>query len=110
MLRKRRYRPAQLLAAGLPHRPEVVELDALRPGSDLDAMLEWTAAQPDEYRQLAWVGHSPDVCRLAAALIGTPAAWVRFAKGATAFIRFHGRAEIGRGELRWLVTAKTLGC
>ena len=101
---------AQLLAEGLPQKPEVVKLDELRPGSDLDALLEWTARQPPDIRQVAWVGHSPDVCHMAAALIGSSNGWIRFAKGAAAFIRFHGLAEIARGELRWLVTAKMLGC
>ena len=101
---------AQLLAEGLPQKPQVVELDELRPGSDLDGLLQWTAQQPPEYRQVAWVGHAPDVSRMAAALIGASESWIRIAKGATAYIRFHGRAEVARGELRWLVTAKMLGC
>ena len=100
---------AQLLAEALPDQPEVTELDALRPGSDLDGLLQWTARQQDDYRQIAWVGHSPDVSRMAAALIGASDGWIRIAKGAVAFIRFHGQAEIAHGELRWLITAKMLG-
>ena len=101
---------AQLLAEGLPDEPELVELDALRPGSDLETLLKWTAEQPAEHRQIAWVGHAPDVGHMATALTGNSKGWIRFAKGATALIRFHGLPEIGHGELRWLVTAKMLGC
>lgn len=101
---------AEILADGLPNRPEVVELDALRPGSDLPALLDWTAQQPPEHRQVSWVGHAPDVGRMVAALIDASDSWIRFAKGATALIRFHGRPEIARGEFRWLLTAKMLGC
>ena len=101
---------AQIVAEGLPDGGEVVELDELLPGSDLEALLKWTAERPAECRQVAWVGHAPDVGHMAVALTGNSQGWIRFAKGATASIRFHGQSEIGHGELRWLVTAKMLGC
>ena len=101
---------ADLVAEGLPDRAEVVELDALLPGSDREALLEWTARQSPEHGQVAWVGHAPDVGRLAADLIAESGGWIRFAKGAAAAIRFHGTPAVGDGELRWLVTAKLLGC
>lgn len=100
----------EVLAEGLLMAPEVVELDALRPGSDRDALLEWTAAKAAEHEQIAWVGHAPDVDMLAAALIGDGDAWIRFAKGAVAAIRFGETVQTGGGELRWLATAKLLGC
>ena len=56
-----------------------------------------------------WVGHSPDVERLAAELLGDGAARIRFAKGAVAAISFEGDINAGAGELYWLATAKTLG-
>ncbi len=101
---------AQLVAEGVSGDSQVVELDALLPGSDLETLLQWSATQLQQIRQIAWVGHAPDVSRLVAALIGAGHAEIRFAKGAIAAIRFHGPAEIGHGELRWLVTAKMLGC
>ena len=101
---------AEILAEGLPSRPEVVELAALEPGSDLDALVAWTAARAEDHDQFGWVGHAPDVDRLCAALIGGDEAWIRFAKGAVASVRFEGPPETGSGELRWLVTAKILGC
>ena len=101
---------AQLVAAGTPDEPKVVELDELRPGSDLEGLLAWTARQSRRHQQAAWVGHAPDVDRMAAALIGQPEAMIRFAKGAVAAIRFDGLPMLGGGELQWLVTAKVLGC
>ena len=60
---------ARLLAAAAG-KAEVVELDELRPGSDLDGLLRWTVRQARKHQQIAWVGHAPDVNRLAAAMIG----------------------------------------
>ena len=101
---------AQLLAAGVPDQAKVVELDELRPGSNLGGLLAWTARQADKRQQIAWVGHAPDVDRMAAALIGQPEAMIRFAKAAVAAIRFDGLPILGGGELQWLVSAKLLGC
>lgn len=88
--------------------PRVVELDALRPGSDLDEMMRWTNRQ--DFGDVAWVGHAPDVGQMAADLIGHGASRLRFAKGAVAAIQFTGKIARGDGELRWLLTAKMLGC
>jgi phosphohistidine phosphatase len=100
---------AQLLAAGVG-KAEVVALDELRPGSDLEGLLRWTTRQTGEHQQIAWVGHAPDVDRLTAALIGDGEGLIHFAKGGIAAIRFDGLPALGGGELRWLVTAKVLGC
>jgi len=101
---------AEIVAASVPGDPQVVELDALLPPSDLGALIEWTSARLDDGIQVAWVGHAPDVGRLASDLIGEGGTEIRFAKGAIAAIRFHGPPEVARGELRWLLTAKVLGC
>jgi phosphohistidine phosphatase len=100
---------ALILAEGLIDRPEVIERQELLPHGDLESLLTWTAQQAKEHRQIAWVGHAPDVGQLTAALIGQPNASIRFAKGAIAALRFNGPVEIGGGELRWLVTAKIIG-
>jgi phosphohistidine phosphatase len=100
---------AELLAAGLGQ-VDVVELDELRPGSDLDGLLRWTARQAGKREHIAWVGHSPDVDRMVAALIGDGQGLIRFAKGGVAAVRFDDRPVLGGGELQWLVTAKVLGC
>lgn len=99
---------ADIVAELLPKPPRVVELTALEPGSDLNALSVWTAEQGDQ--ELAWVGHAPDVSRLAAGLIGEGSSQLRFAKGACAAIRFDEGFHRGRGELQWLLTAKILGC
>jgi len=98
---------AEIIAKHVAGRPEIDELEALEPGSDVEALVDWTNAQGS--RQVCWVGHSPDVEGLAAALISEGAANVRFAKGAVAAIQFEDGATIGGGELYWLVTAKLLG-
>lgn len=100
---------ARILAAGVG-KAEVVELDELRPGGDILALLRWTERQARHHEQLAWVGHMPDVSQLAAAMIGQGQGMVHFAKGAVAAVRFDGPPALGGGELRWLVTAKLLGC
>ncbi len=101
---------AELVAAGVPGDPPVVERGELEPGSDFDAMLAWTAEQAETYDRIAWVGHAPDVSHLACGLIAEARAWIRFAKGATAAIRFDDTPRPGEGKLCWLATAKLLGC
>ena len=101
---------AQIVARQTPAQPDVVELDALMPGSDLAGALAWTTSVADGLDQVAWVGHAPDVGNLAGALLSDATASIRFAKGAVAAIRFEGPPGPGEGELRWLATAKLLGC
>ena len=74
-----------------------------------EQLVEWIVEQAGEHDEIAWVGHAPDVGRMTAALVG-PAGWIRLAKGAVAAIRFYEQPAVGSGELRWLVTAKMLGC
>jgi phosphohistidine phosphatase len=97
---------AELIAAGLPDSAKIVELNELRPGSDLKGLLQWTLRQADKHKGIAWVGHAPDVDRLAAAMIGNGESLLRFSKGAVAAIRFDGPPLLGSGELQWLVNAK----
>ena len=100
---------AQVLAAALDG-PKIVELGELQPDSDLEGLLRWTARQSAKHRQIAWVGHAPDVSHLAAALIGDGGSLIHFAKGAVAAIRFDAEPALAEGELLWLATAKVLGC
>jgi phosphohistidine phosphatase SixA len=98
---------ADLVAQALDNQPQIVALDALKPGSDLAALVQWTADRTEG--DIAWVGHAPDVDRLAAQLIGDGQAAIRFAKGAIAAISFDAAIEPGAGDLQWLATAKLLG-
>jgi phosphohistidine phosphatase len=99
---------AQLLAAAVGG-TEVVEIDELRPSGDYDGLLRWTVRQARHHQRIAWVGHAPDVNRLAAAMIGNGDALIHFTKGAIAVVTFDGLPAFGGGELRWLVTAKVVG-
>ena len=98
---------ADIIATKVPGNPTIEELEDLEPGSDLEAVVEWTNAQGGV--DVCWVGHSPDVERFAAALIGDSSTSVRFAKGAVAAIEFDDEVVAGGGELFWLATAKLLG-
>jgi phosphohistidine phosphatase len=89
---------------------KIVKLDVLQPGGDFNALLQWTVQQSKKHLQIGWVGHAPDVEQWATAMIGQSGGWLRFPKGAVAAIRFDGLPTFGGGELRWLVTAKVLGC
>jgi len=100
---------AEIFVKAVGHGCKLVDLEALEPGGRLDAAIEWTATQARQgATEIAWVGHSPDVEFQLAALIGGDAA-LRFAKGASALVRFDFEIARGLGELQWLVTAKILG-
>jgi phosphohistidine phosphatase len=98
---------AEIIAKRVAGNPPIAELEDLEPGSYLEPVIEWTSQQGGV--DVCWVGHSPDVERFAAALIGTDSARIRFAKGAIAAIEFDEEAIAGGGELYWLATAKLLG-
>ena len=101
---------ARLLAEGVPGSPEVVARDELLPGGSVAELTAWTAKQAERFGRIAWVGHAPDVSLYVAAMLGQGEGRVRFGKGAICAIRFQGLPQLGGGELRWLVTAKLLGC
>lgn len=90
---------AEILAAELPGDPPVLVVEALAPGADWQAAVEWSLARDAE--SIAWVGHAPCVGRLVAASIGDGSATVRMEKGAVASIAFPD--GLGHpGELEWL--------
>jgi phosphohistidine phosphatase len=98
---------AEIIAKLVPGNPPIAELEDLEPGSYLEPVIEWTNAQGGV--DVCWVGHSPDVERFAAALVGDSSARIRFAKGAVAAIEFDDEVIAAGGELYWLATAKLLG-
>jgi phosphohistidine phosphatase len=101
---------AEVISKHAPGKPKVVEREELAPGSDLEGIVQWTNREAGNRKQVAWVGHAPDVSDLAAALVGDSKGAIRFAKGGVAAIDFDGPVRPGAGELRWLLTAKVLGC
>lgn len=101
---------AEVVAAGLKRKTPIEDRDELRPGGAIGPLLNWTVRQSRACQQVAWVGHAPDVVELTSQVVGGHQAWIRFAKGAVAAIRFDGLPELGAGYLRWMVTAKVLGC
>ena len=103
---------ADVIAELSPRKPEIVELADLAPGGDLEPLLAWTRGKSPA--AVAWVGHSPDVEELTAALLGDARARIRFAKGAVACLEFsdtlaESTLAAGQGELLWLTTAAMLG-
>ncbi len=98
---------ADLISRHTVNTPSVTEIDALQPGSDFEQIAQWSNACG--VKDICWVGHTPDVDQLTAALIGDASAKIRFAKGAIAAVRYDGKIGPGCGELYWHVTAKSLG-
>ena len=101
---------AEVLAERVSGHAELVVRDELLPGGNVAELVAWTARQVERYQRIAWVGHAPDVSQYAAALIGQGQANIRFGKGAICAIRFRGSAATRRRRVRWLATAKLLGC
>jgi phosphohistidine phosphatase len=101
---------AELIAAGLPGKREIVQRAELEPGSHLEELLQWMNHELVKYEEIAWVGHNPDVSQMTAALVGAGPDALDFSKGAVAAIRFEDPPANGTGVLHWLVTAKILGC
>ena len=104
------HQTAEILAKELGRKRKIVPLEALAPGSDLGQLVHWTNHDAAKCGEVAWVGHAPDVDRLTAALIGDGRASIQFSKGAVAAVEFDGPVQPATGQLRWLVTAKLLGC
>jgi phosphohistidine phosphatase SixA len=98
---------ADLLAKRIAGQPAIDELQDLEPGSNLEAAIDWTNTLGGV--DACWVGHSPDVERFVAVLVGDGDAQIRFAKGAVAAIEFDDEVFVGGGQLYWLATAKLLG-
>lgn len=92
---------AEILADTLGSRPPIEVVEALAPGADWRAMVEWTIRQ--DAARVAWIGHAPCVGRLVALTIGDGTAAIRMQKGAVAAIRLDdGPGQ--PGELEWLAT------
>lgn len=93
---------AEIMAEVFGIESRVTVLDALAPGSNWQALVEWTIQQDAD--RVAWVGHAPCVGRLVAQTIGDGSAAIRMQKGAVASIRLDDGPG-HPGELDWLATA-----
>ena len=83
---------ADIIAQYTANTSTIDELDALQPGSEIEPILEWSREYTQNSKDICWVGHSPDVEWLTAALIGDGDACIRFAKGAVAAIDFEAES------------------
>lgn len=91
---------AEILAEALPSRPRIEVIEALAPGADWHALVEWMVHQGAG--SVAWVGHAPCVGRLVAMSIGDGTAAVRMEKGSIAAIALDDGPG-HPGDLEWLV-------
>ena len=103
---------AEIIAARAPGDPAITATDSLLPGSNLAALLQWSASQNGQ--DVCWIGHAPDVADLTAALVDYRSVEIRFPQGACAAVRMNAAqmetaSSAGGGQLEWLATAETLG-
>ena len=96
---------AEILAEELAVRPRIEVVEALAPGSDWHALVEWMVRQ--DAASVAWVGHAPCVSRLIAMSIGDGGAGVRMEKGAIAAIALDDGPG-HPGDLEWMMTPDLL--
>lgn len=93
---------AEIMAEVFGIKTHVDVVDALAPGANWQALVEWTIHQ--DAGRIAWVGHAPCVGRLVALTIGDGSAAIRMQKGAVASLRLDDGPG-HPGELEWLATA-----
>src|SRR6185436_19711341 len=72
--------------ANLRTPPVVREIEELRPGAELDGLLDWLDLQSAD--PIALVGHEPDLAELLARLVGAARPFHRFRKGGAACVEF----------------------
>lgn len=97
---------AEIIAAALPARPNIVNTDALAPGGSHAAIMDEFVKHARRAR-IALVGHEPGIGELAARLIGARQA-ITFKKGAICRIDVRALPPTGPGQLRWFLTPKIL--
>jgi phosphohistidine phosphatase len=97
---------ADILAAGLKHKPHVKILKALEPGHGPAAVVEHLAEEARKKR-IALVGHEPDLGDLASHLLGTKKP-VPFKKGGVCRIDVATLPTARAGTLVWFLPPKIL--
>ena len=82
-------------------------VDALGPGGSREALLEWLRGRSEEH--VAVVGHAPDLDELITWFAtGSTGPWIALRKGGVCLLKFPGKPEPGRAEIRWMLTPKLL--
>jgi phosphohistidine phosphatase len=97
---------AEIVAAGLASRPQILSLDSLAPGGSAAGVIA-DLRKLTKYKRVAIVGHEPGIGELAARLAGSRRALV-FKKGAVCRIDTDALPPDGVGDLRWFLTPKVL--
>lgn len=88
---------------------EVVGLDALIPGGERRAVLNWLQMQPDGKDVVALVGHEPDLGMLASWLLSAgDHHFVELKKGGACLLSWPNHVAAGTAWLRWLLTPSQL--
>ncbi len=98
---------AQLLVAGIGGKPRLDTLEALSPGGRQIQVLEAITKASKRAKQIAIVGHEPDLGELAARLLRSRGT-IEFKKGAVCCIELDGAMPTGPGMLRWLLPPRAL--
>lgn len=105
---QRARKTADLLRQACPGEPTTVELDALAPVGEPQAVIEFLRRQR-RTPAVAVVGHEPGLSKLAALLVtGTDRPFGVLKKGGAALIDFAGPVGAGRGKLLWQATPAQL--
>ncbi len=97
---------ADLILAGWPDAPDLVVNDALAPAGSPAAVAE-VLSRHTKLKNIALVGHEPNMGDLAAFLIGARAP-LPFKKGGVACIEMPTLPVVGPGQLAWHATPKML--
>lgn len=100
----RAVQTAEILAERLKHQGDVFVAKELSPGFDLTA-LRFLLARTGDPREVAFVGHEPDLGTLAAMLLGVPGGF-RLRKGAVLAMETDGSARKGSAKLLWMEDVK----
>ena len=104
---KRALDTAKILAAELNAAGIVKTTDALLPAGSQKQLTD-DMAKYKNAEALVLVGHSPDLERIAASLLGTPQRLLEFKKGGICAIELDALPLKRPGSLLWLLTSKQL--
>jgi phosphohistidine phosphatase len=97
---------AQYLSSGLPSKPPMAVVDALAPGHVPAEIMEQVGREARGHRQVAVVGHEPDLGELAGWLLGTRRA-IPMKKGGVCRIDLD-TISARHGTLAWHLPPKAL--